>query len=87
MGVKVEPYWLRWLKAALVRALKTWAQAAVALIGSGAANVISIDWPQVLGISATAAVVSILTSLAGLPEVKEDAEHEADGEGGDHYAG
>ncbi len=62
-------YWLRWLKAAAIRAVKTFAQTAVALLGAGAVSVIDVDWLGVAGISATAAVVSLLTSLAGLPEV------------------
>ena len=67
-----EGYWLRWVRAALVRALKTFAQTAVALLGAGAVSVIDVDWLGVAGISATAAVVSLLTSLAGLPEVGDD---------------
>ena len=68
-----KDYWVRWGKAALVRALKTFAQTAAALLGAGAVNVISVDWASIAGISATAAVVSLLTSLAGLPEVGEEA--------------
>lgn len=62
-------YWIRWAKAALIRAIKTLAQTAAALLGAGAVNVVEVDWLTILGISATAAVVSLLTSLAGLPEV------------------
>lgn len=62
-------YWIRWAKAALIRAIKTFAQTAAALLGAGAVNVVEVDWLTILGISATAAVVSLLTSLAGLPEV------------------
>ena len=62
-----------WGRAVVVRAVKTWAQSAVALIGTNAASVTSLDWPQVLGASATAAVVSVLTSLAGLPEAGGDS--------------
>ena len=81
-----KDYWVRWLKAAAVRAVKTFAQTAAALLGAGAVNVISVDWASIAGISATAAVVSLLTSLAGLPEVGdevpplfEDAEVVTDG--------
>lgn len=60
-----------WAKAAGVRALKTFSQALVALIGTTAASITALDWAQMLGVAATAAVVSLLTSVAGLPEVPE----------------
>ena len=57
--------------AALERAVKTAAQVAAALIGTGAVGVTELDWAQIGSVAATAAVVSILTSLAsdrvGLP--------------------
>lgn len=59
-----------WWKAAAVRAVKTVAQTAVATIGSSAL-LTSVDWRVVLSASALAGVLSILTSIAGLPEVKE----------------
>lgn len=59
-----------WLKAALVRAIKTVAQTAVSLIGVG--SVMSdINWAMVGSASVLAGILSILTSIAGLPEVKE----------------
>lgn len=58
-----------WLKAALVRAIKTFAQAMVAQIGAGTIGITEFDWLTALSISAMAAVLSILTSIAGLPEV------------------
>lgn len=60
-----------WLKAAGVRALKTLAQTAVATIGT-TALIDEVNWIMVASASALAAVLSILTSVAGLPEVKED---------------
>lgn len=60
-----------WLKAALVRSLKTTAQTAVATIGT-AAVIASVDWKMVVSASILAGVLSILTSIAGLPEVKEE---------------
>lgn len=57
-----------WWAAALIRALKTFCQTAVASIGA-AALIESVGWLQVLSASALAALLSILTSLAGLPEV------------------
>lgn len=59
-----------WLKAAGIRALKTLAQTAVATIGT-CAVLSEVDWVMVASASALAAVLSILTSIAGLPEVKE----------------
>lgn len=61
----------QWVKAAGIRALKTFCQGLVTLIGSDMINVVALDWPRMIGISATMAVVSILTSIAGLPEVDE----------------
>ena len=60
--------WRQWLKAAGIRAVKTWAQAGVAYIGTGAVGVLDLDWVGFLSVSLMAAVLSILTSLAGLPE-------------------
>ena len=60
-----------WLKAAGVRALKTLAQTAVATIGT-TALINEVNWVMVASASVLAAVLSILTSVAGLPEVKED---------------
>lgn len=53
-----------WWKAALERALKTLAQTLIALIGAEQVNVISLEWANLLGIAATAALISVLTSLA-----------------------
>ena len=61
------------MKAAAVRAVKTMAQSAVALIPA-AATIGAVDWQVVLGTAALAGVVSLLTSLAGLPEVPEENE-------------
>ena len=61
----------KWFKAAGIRALKTFCQTAVSLITVG--NMLTdMDWIQIASISATAAIVSMLTSVAGLPEVKEE---------------
>lgn len=60
----------RWLRAAGIRAAKTMAQTAVAMLPA-AATIVAVDWLTVIGTAALAGVVSILTSLAGLPEVQE----------------
>lgn len=59
-----------WVKAALVRAIKTAAQTAVALIGTNAIGITGVDWMAVASAAALAAVVSLLTSIAGIPEVR-----------------
>lgn len=59
-----------WLRAAGIRAVKTFFQAFIGTIG-GSALLSDVSWPVVLSASAMAAVVSLATSLAGLPEVTE----------------
>lgn len=63
-----------WIKAAAVRAIKTMAQGAITLIGSDMVSIIEINWPQILGCVATMGLLSILTSIAGLPEVDDTVE-------------
>lgn len=60
-----------WIKAAGVRALKTVCQTAAATIGT-AVVMASVDWKMVVSASLLAGILSILTSVAGLPEVKEE---------------
>lgn len=62
--------WLEWIKKAGIRAGKTVAQAAIAGIGAAAAMG-QVDWKYVLSASVLAGVVSLLTSVAGLPELPE----------------
>ena len=59
---------LKWLRAAGVRAIKTVAQTAVATIGTGAVFA-EVDWRMVASASLLAGVLSLLTSVAGLPEI------------------
>ena len=60
----------KWLKAALVRAIKTICQTAIATIGTSAV-LIDVNWKIVISASVLAGLLSILTSLAGLPEVED----------------
>ena len=59
-----------WLHASLVRAIKTIAQTAVGIIGASAI-ISEVNWKVVLSASLLAGITSLLTSIAGLPEVKE----------------
>lgn len=59
-----------WAKAAGIRAIKTFAQTAVAMLTAGQA-LLDINWIHVFSVSAVAAIISLFTSVAGLPEVDE----------------
>lgn len=65
--------WKTWLKAAGIRAIKTVAQTAVATISTSAV-ISDVDWLVVGSASLLAGILSILTSIAGLPEVKHEGE-------------
>ena len=67
-----KEYWIKWIKAAGVRALKTVAQTAVALIGTNAVGITEVNWVGVASGAALAGIVSLLTSLGGIPEVSMD---------------
>lgn len=60
----------KWIKAAGIRALKTMAQAAISMIGTSAVMG-DVNWLFVASASALAGILSILTSITGLPEVEE----------------
>ena len=63
-------YWKQWAIAALIRAVRTFAQAAIAALPATAYLLSDVNWPLVLSMAAGAAILSLLTSLAtGLPEV------------------
>lgn len=62
-----------WIKAAGVRAIKTVAQTAIATIGTSVV-MSEVNWPVVASAAALAGLLSLLTSVAGLPEIKMDKE-------------
>jgi hypothetical protein len=63
--------WKAWAYAAAVRAVKTIAQTAIGCIGAGVV-LSDVSWPMVASAAVLAGIVSILTSIAGLPEVKQN---------------
>lgn len=67
----MNKHWKLWLKAATIRAVKTLAQTAIGVIGA-CAMISQVSWMTVFSSAALAAILSMLTSVAGLPEVKEE---------------
>lgn len=63
---------IRWWKAAGLRAIRTFFQTFVSVIGTNALILSDVKWPVVISAAALAAVLSLATSLAGLPELEED---------------
>lgn len=63
---------VKWIKAAAIRAIKTMAQTAIGVIGA-ATLIESVDWKVVASGTIISGIVSILTSVAGIPEVEENA--------------
>ena len=64
----------KWLKAALIRAVRTFAEAMLAYIGTGAVVLGDVNWIAALSAGAFGAIVAILLALAGLPEVDNEPE-------------
>ena len=63
--------WGKWFRAALIRAIRTFAEAMLAYIGTGALVLGDVNWVGALSAGALGAVMSILLALAGLPEVPQ----------------
>ena len=64
--------WKQWAKAALIRAIRTFAEAMLAYIGTGAIILGDVNWAAALSAGAFGFIIAILLALTGLPEVKED---------------
>ena len=62
--------WREWLKAAIIRAIRTFAESALAYIGTGAVVLGDVNWLAALSAGAFGAICAILLALAGLPEAK-----------------
>lgn len=62
---------LKWLKAAGIRTIKTMAETAIAVIGTNTFGITDVDWVGVVSAAALAGIVTVLTCIKGLPEVKE----------------
>ena len=63
---------LKWLKAAGVRTVKTMAETALAIIGTNTIGITEVDWVGVLSACALSGVITVLTCIKGLPELKEE---------------
>jgi hypothetical protein len=68
--------WKEWAKAALIRAVRTFAESMLAYIGTGAVVLGDVNWIAALSAGGFGAVCAILLALAGLPEVERKAEND-----------
>lgn len=68
--MKISDKTKKWLRAAGIRTVKTMAETAIALIGTNTMGITDVDWLGVLSACALSGVVTILTCIKGLPEVK-----------------
>lgn len=69
--MRTKEYWIKWIKAAGIRAIKTVAQTALGMIIVGTA-LQDIDWLMVGSVAAVAGIASLLTSIVGIPEVESE---------------
>lgn len=67
-----KEYVIKWIHAAGVRAIKTVAQTAVGMLTGNMVGIMDVDWIAVASVAAMAGIVSLLTSVAGLPELKSE---------------
>ena len=67
-----KEYMIQWARCAIVRALKTVAQTAVGMLTGNMVGIMDVDWVAVASVAAMAGIVSLLTSVGGLPELKTE---------------
>lgn len=65
--------WVKWIKAALIRAVRTFAESMIAYIGTGAMVIGDVNWLAALSAGALGFVMALLLALTGLPEVENEA--------------
>ena len=70
--MKISEKTKKWLRAAAVRTVKTMAETAIALIGTNTIGITDVDWIGLLSACALSGVVTVLTCIKGLPEVKDN---------------
>ena len=70
--MKDKKFFMTWLKAAIIRAIRTFAESMLAYIGTGAIVLGDVNWLAALSAGGMGFVIAILIALAGLPEVKEE---------------
>lgn len=63
---------IKWIKAAGIRTVKTMAETALAIIGTNTIGITDVDWVGVLSACALSGVITVLTCIKGLPELKEE---------------
>ena len=68
----MKKIFLKWCKAAGVRTVKTMAETALAVIGTNAIGITEVNWVGVVSAAALSGVVTVLTCIKGLPELKEE---------------
>ncbi len=68
----MENKFLNWLKAAGVRTIKTMAETALAIIGANTMGITEVNWVGVLSTCALSGLITVLTCIKGLPELKEE---------------
>ena len=66
------PKFKKWLKAAGIRAVKTVAETALAVIGTNAVGITDVDWLGLLSACLLSGIITLLTCVKGLPEIKEE---------------
>ena len=67
----MKEFFIHWIQAAGIRAVKTFAQTMAGMLTGDAIGMMDVEWMAILSVSALAAIASLATSVAGLPELKD----------------